>query len=178
MIRSQRTWRLAAVGAAFGALAIATPVLAGSGGCPNCTTAAKLGPPWISIEVPPNPFDQASRGAYLIVHTYHHGEAVSAHIAGTAQGLVGGARRTLPLEFTPTLRPGTYALRQQWPREGSWVLVISSSEHPGDSVTALVAIGTGGAVTRVEVPTVERGGALLPRPVSATDVERFLRAAE
>ena len=36
--------------------------------------APAFGPPWISIETPPNPYDAASRGAFLLVHTFHHGD--------------------------------------------------------------------------------------------------------
>src|SRR5690349_8672128 len=87
-------------------------------------TMAFLGPPWLAIEPPPNPYDQASRDAYLLVHTFHHSTAVNFPVSGTAEGIVDGERRTVALEFGNTSRPGVYALRKQWPEKGTWTLVI------------------------------------------------------
>ena len=67
--------RLAAIGAVAAsslAVAAASPV---------------FGPPWISIETPPNPFDATSRGAFLVVHTYHHGDVVASGVNGSAEGI-------------------------------------------------------------------------------------------
>ena len=58
-------------------------------------TMAFMGPPWISIETPPNPFDSGSRGSYLLVHAFHHGTPVNFPVAGTAEGIVDGTRRTI-----------------------------------------------------------------------------------
>ena len=41
------------------------------------TAFAAFGPPWISIEYPANPYDSGSRGAFLLVHAFHHGTPVS-----------------------------------------------------------------------------------------------------
>ncbi|HUF31409.1 MAG TPA: hypothetical protein VMM77_12225, partial [Gemmatimonadaceae bacterium] len=35
--------------------------------------APSSGPPWISVEYPPSPYDQTTRGAFLLVHAFHHG---------------------------------------------------------------------------------------------------------
>src|SRR5205814_2133491 len=80
-------------------------------------TLAK-GPPWISIELPVNPYDQSQRGAFLLVHSFHHGTAMGYIVTGTAEGIVKGERRTVKLEFSGTGREGVYALRQTWPNEG------------------------------------------------------------
>ena len=40
------------------------------------TLIALIGPPWISIEYPANPLDPSTRGGYLLVHTFHHQQAV------------------------------------------------------------------------------------------------------
>src|SRR4030095_2459468 len=102
--------------------------------------APVFGPPWISIETPPNPFDATSRGAFLVVHTYHHGDVVASGVTGTAEGVVSGARRTIQLAFDTTSRRGTYALRKQWPNDGIWMLVINTGGQ-AQGVTALVEIG-------------------------------------
>jgi len=134
-----------------------------------------FGPPWISIETPPNPYDAASRGAFLVVHTFHHGQIVASGVQGTAEGIVAGARRSIPLAFDTTSRRGSYALRKQWPADGVWMLVINTGGQ-ADGVTALVDIGPQGDVARVQVPTYRRDGWDLPRQVTARDVNAALEA--
>lgn len=141
-------------------------------------TMAFMGPPWISIETPPNPYDSASRDAYLLVHTFHHGTPTNFAVAGTAEGIVDGARRTVALEFGNTSRPGVYALRKQWTDKGVWTLVIGVTQGEGDFNTAkaVVEIGTNGQVASVMVPTRMQGIHRVPAPVNMADVESALRS--
>src|SRR5881394_2097344 len=125
------------------------------------------GPPWISIELPVNPYDQSHRGAFLLVHSFHH---------GTAKGIVKGERRTVKLEFAETGREGVYALHQTWPTDGTWTLVIKANQGPDDAATAVVDLGPDGAVAAVRVPTMQRGQWTVPAPVSLSDVDAALRA--
>lgn len=151
------------------ARSLAVPALA--------ATMAFMGPPWISIETPPNPFDAGSRGAFLLVHSFHHGTPVSNPISGTAEGIVDGARRTIALEFGNTSRPGVYALRKQWPDRGVWTLVVGVTQGDGESNTAkaVVEIGGNGEVASVVVPTTMRNGYRVPAPVNMADVESSLK---
>ena len=138
-------------------------------------TLAK-GPPWISIELPVNPYDQSLRGAFLLVHSFHHGTAMGYIVTGTAEGIVKGERRTVKLEFAATAREGVYALRQNWPTDGTWTLVIKANQGPDDAATAVVELGPDGAVAAVRVPTMQRGQWTVPAPVSLGDVDAALRA--
>src|SRR3954465_10467771 len=90
------------------------------------------GPPWISIEYPANPLDASTRGAYLLVHAFHHGTPMQSPIHGTAEGLVSGERKSVVLRFDSTSRPGVYALRKQWGDDGIWSLLISVTQHDND----------------------------------------------
>ncbi|MGH7718776.1 MAG: hypothetical protein ACREON_08035 [Gemmatimonadaceae bacterium] len=136
---------------------------------------ALAGPPWISIEVPPNPYDRATRGAFLVVNAFHHGTPAGFPIAGTAEGLVNGKRQSVALSFERTSRQGSYALRKQWPTEGAWMLVISVRQGEKDRATALVELGAGGEVAGVRVPTVQREGYAIPREVTSREVDSALR---
>ena len=136
--------------------------------------AAAKGPPWISIEYPANPHDPASRGALLVVNTFHHGTPTSFPITGTAEGQVNGERRTQKLEFRRTSRAGVYALHRQWPTDGTWVLVISTHGTPGDGATALVSLARDGTVAGVEVPSREQDGWTVPRAVTKAEVDALL----
>jgi hypothetical protein len=137
---------------------------------------ASAGPPWISIETPVNPYDATTRGAYLLVHAFHHGDPVAVPVTGTAEGMVNGQRKSITLEFTATSRPGAYALRKQWTDAGVWTLVIMVKQHEDDVAQALVEIGADGDVSRVQVPTKpgERDYRY-PRRVSAQEIDSALR---
>src|SRR3954463_8377549 len=143
------------------------------------TAFVSAGPPWISIEYPANPYDAASRGAVLLVHTFHHGTSVGYPVSGTAEGLVNGARRTVSLEFKPTSWPGVYALNKQWADDGVWTLVIATTQGAGEfnTASAIVELGADGRVASVSVPTRRNAsGYLLPNAVAMSDVDAGLRA--
>jgi hypothetical protein len=137
--------------------------------------ATSFGPPWISIETPPNPFDQSTRGAFLVVHTFHHGDAVASGVAGSAEGIVAGNRRSIPLAFDTTSRRGTYALRKQWPNDGTWMLVINTGGR-AQGITALVDLGPQGDVAGVRVPTRRNGQWEVPQQVTDRDIDAALEA--
>jgi hypothetical protein len=142
------------------------------------TAFVSSGPPWISVEYPANPYDSASRGAYLLVHAFHHGTPVSFPVSGTAEGLVAGARRTVSLEFKATSRPGVYALNKQWPNEGTWTLVLAVTQGEGEwnTAKAVVELAENGEVASVRVPTRQQGVHRIPAPVAMSDIEASLRA--
>lgn len=141
------------------------------------TGFASLGPPWISIEYPANPYDSGSRGAHLLVHAFHHGTPVSFPVSGTAEGIVAGARKTISLEFKNTTRPGVYALHKQWPSDGVWTLVVGVTQGEGEfnTVKAVIELGASGQVTSVNVPTKMAGIHRVPDRVNMADVEASLR---
>ena len=139
-------------------------------------TPAVLGPPWISIEYPVNPYDRDSRDAFLMVHAFHHQTPTGFPVEGRAEGIVAGARKTLTLEFRATSKSGVYALTPQWPNSGSWVLVIDAKQGENDRATALVEIGKDGRVSGVRVPTrpMKGNGYPIPVGVTAADVDAAL----
>jgi hypothetical protein len=142
----------------------------------SAAAPVSIGPPWISIEYPPSPYDASTRDAFLLVHTFHHGTPIVAPVTGKAEGIVAGQRRSVSLKFGGTSRSGVYALTKQWPSEGTWVLFITASQGPDDDVTAVVELGTNGQVAAVRVPTEPRGSWKIPADVSASERESILRA--
>ena len=79
---------------------LALAALLSSGSAIAARPAAMFGPPWISIEYPPSPYDQTTRDAYLLVHSFHHGTPTNFPVTGTAEGIVRG-----PTE-SPGIRTG------------------------------------------------------------------------
>ncbi len=137
-------------------------------------TDAFAGPPWISIELPANPYDRATKGAFLVVHAFHHGTPVGFPVSGKAEGIVNGQRKSIDLKFERANRDGTYVLKNQWGSEGEWTLVISVAQGENDKVTALVQV-SGAEVFSVKVPTERRGEWDIPKAVTMADVEATLR---
>src|SRR5882762_8513326 len=135
---------------------------------------ALAGPPWISIELPANPYDRSTRAAFLLVHAFHHGTAMG--FTGTGEGMVNGERRSLTLDFAETSREGVFALKRTWPREGTWTLVIKANQGPDDAATAVVELGPDGDVAAIRVPTMQRGEWTVPAPVSLGEIDAALRA--
>ncbi|HKG96036.1 MAG TPA: hypothetical protein VKA84_29250 [Gemmatimonadaceae bacterium] len=146
-------------------------------GAARPAAGAAKSPPWISIESPPNPFDIATKNAFLVVRAFHDGSATSTPVTGAAYGLVNGQRQTIPLKFE-RMRSGGFSLAKQWPNEGLWTLVINVQDK-GEMATALVEIGSSGEITSVRVPTKQEGSATVPRRVTSEEIAATLdRRAE
>jgi hypothetical protein len=136
----------------------------------------RAGPPWISIEYPANPLDPTTRGAFLLVHAFHHQIPMESTVTGTAEGLVGGERKSIALRFEKTGRTGVYALRKQWSDDGVWSLVISAAQDDGTPAQALVELGADGGISSVRVPTTRQREWTIPRRISAQEVEQSLQS--
>ena len=66
-------------------------------------------------------------------------------ITGTAEGLVAGKRQSLPITLT-AIDPAEaiYAVQQQWPEAGAWVLHLKGScSSPKAEASTLVAVTRG-----------------------------------
>jgi hypothetical protein len=135
---------------------------------------AFAGPPWVSIEIPSNPFDRATRGAFFLVRTYHHGTPIALQVRGTMEGIVDGERvsRSLTLERTGTL--GLWAVKTSPPSDGAWVLVVYAGADEY-SATALVDV-TEGVVRRIDVPYQRGGEVPVPRAVAPSEIDARLEA--
>ena len=144
-------------------LVLATPLLAG--------------PPWISIEIPANPHDRATRGALLVVHAYHHGENVAYPLTGRAEGLVDGKRVSRPLSIARTGAAGVYAVASPDLADGRWILVLKL-EAGESGATALVRLDDRGEIAGVRVPSHARGGWTVPRPVTEREIDDLLQRGE
>lgn len=139
-------------------------------------SAALAGPPWIAIEFPVNPFDRASRDAFLTVRTYHHGEVLASNVTGTAEGVVDGKRQSMVLDVRPGSQTGAYTVHWHRPALGRWVLVIKSGGGHDDEATAVVEISPDGGIAGVTVPTHAIGGGwIAPRAVAAAEIDGLLQ---
>ena len=63
-------------------------------------------------------------GAVVTIKAVGCHDPAAAKLTATAIGMVKGERRSIPLELKPLGEPGAYALSQQWPKEGKWVIQV------------------------------------------------------
>jgi hypothetical protein len=141
-------------------------------------TPALAGPPWISIEYPANPFDAATRGALLTVHTYHHGTAMQYPLRVFAEGRVNGKMQRVALTARPTAAPGVWAVSGTLPRGEGWVVsaTLSMQDEKGGA-TALVALTGSGRLAGVQVPFDRRDGYIVPRAATPAEMDALLSTA-
>jgi hypothetical protein len=93
-------------------------------------------------------------------------DPATAQLTATALGMVNGHRQSIPLTITKLSEVGMFAIAQQWPREGKWVIELVARN--GEQFTnSLVAAGPGG-VDRLHA----KAGM---KPFSDSDVEAMLQ---
>lgn len=83
--------------------------------------------------------------AVLAVRALVCDDLARVQISGTAEGLVNGARQSLPLALTEVDKgEAIYFVAQQWPDEGTWVLHLKGScSNPKAEASTLVAVSKG-----------------------------------
>ena len=81
--------------------------------------------------------------AAIVVQAAGCHDPATAEVTATAVGMVGGERRTIPLKVTRLSQSGAFALTQQWPREGKWVIEIAA-RNATQFTNTLVAAGPEG----------------------------------
>ena len=94
-------------------------------------------------------------------------DPAKAQVSGTAEGLVNGERRSLALKVAATSKPGVYAVIQNWPAEGAWVVNLKGSCE-GANAGALVPMGPHGFI--------RESAKFFPRTATSAEIETSLKA--
>ena len=104
--------------------------------------------------------------AALVVKAAGCHDPAGANLTATAIGTVNGEHREIPLKVEKLSEPGTFAITQQWPKEGKWVIQLVA-RNPQQFTNTLVVAGPQG---------VERYKARFDmHPFTAADVDAMLR---
>lgn len=98
----------------------------------------------ISVETPTGSADPQLKDVVLVARTYGCHQPADARLSASAEGLVEGTRKSLPLELR-SIGSGIYAIKQQWPSEGKWVLALTGT-YNGMTSSVLVELGPNGSV--------------------------------
>lgn len=98
---------------------------------------------WLQFQTANANAEAKAKHAVLVVRPAGCHNPERAKVKGTAEGLVDGQRRSIPLTLIPLSEPGTYAVAQTWPDTGNWVLSFSA-EADGRQTGAIAAATSGG----------------------------------
>ncbi|HVG18324.1 MAG TPA: hypothetical protein VNI02_04675 [Blastocatellia bacterium] len=143
----------------------------------GCVATGLAGGFQLSVETPSA--THQLKDAVLFVRTFGCNTPADAKLSATAEGVVNGERRSLPLELTYD-STGVYALKQQWPSEGAWVLAITG-EYNSFISTLIVDLGPNGKVhpgTRLD-PGHRKGthALIVQRKATTAEIDSALKTA-
>jgi len=111
--------------------------------------------------------DYHTKSAAFVFRTDGCAEPAKAQISGTAEGLVKGVRRSVALRVMPASRPGVYAVFQNWPAEGEWVVNLKGT-CANASAGAIIPVGPKGFI--------RESSKFFARPATDAEIEASLRA--
>jgi len=109
----------------------------------------------------------AMKGASFVFRVNGCADLSKAQVTGSAEGSVGGERRSTPLHLASGTAPGVYAISQQWGTEGKWVVGITAS--CGTETTGAIVPVNGNSFVR-------EGIQMLPHAPSKAEIESALAA--
>ncbi len=80
-----------------------------------------------------------AKNALVVAHITACHSPEKTTIAATAEGIVNGQRRTVPLKVLYLSQPGVFAVSHEWPRDGAWtVKMIATNPEYRNYATAVV----------------------------------------
>jgi hypothetical protein len=110
--------------------------------------------------------DFQAKGAAFVFRTEGCADPTKSQIGGTAEGMVKEARRSVALKVMTTSKPGVYAVYQNWPTEGHWVVNLKGT-CASSSAGAIVPIGPRGFV--------RESAKFFPRPATDAEIDTSLK---
>jgi hypothetical protein len=107
----------------------------------GCAAAISLLAGGFALEIarPVGNAEAQAKKAILLVRSYACADPEKTVITATAEGIVNGNRKSLPLKLEALSQQSTFALARQWPAEGRWVITVTASNPrfgwtPGEMV--------------------------------------------
>jgi hypothetical protein len=124
--------------------------------------ALQVGPP-VAGNAPP------AKTSLLVVRPMGCADPARAQITGTAEGIVNGARRSVPLKLWALPTSGVHAVHREWPNLGVWIVNLVGT-CAGKTAGAIVSMG--GADAAYHREAVKQ----LPHAATASEIEASLNA--
>ena len=95
-------------------------------------------------------------------------DPATAKLTATAIGVVNGERREIPLSVSRLdAHPGFFAIAQQWPKQGKWVLRLEARNAAGQYTNSLILAGPNGIDARND-----KAG---PQAFTSADIDSMLK---
>jgi hypothetical protein len=120
-----------------------------------------------AIGSPVASMDSRSKLAAFVFRTEGCAELAKLHVGGTAEGLVQGTRKSVPLTLSAMSTPGVYAVYPTWASEGDWVVSLDGTCAQARA-GALIPMGPHGFI--------RASSKFLPHPATAQEIEAALEA--
>ena len=98
---------------------------------------------WLQLGNPEASAEARNLNAVVTIKAVGCHDPAAAKVTAVAIGTINGQRRTIPLELKPLSEPGAYALSQQWPKEGKWVIRLVG-KNDEQFTNSLIAAGPAG----------------------------------
>lgn len=94
---------------------------------------------WLEIGNPAaNPEAQAKHAVIVARATSCHAPEKTS-LTASAEGLVNGLRKSIPLKVIPLPTAGTFAVTREWPEEGTWVIkMVATNPEFKDYATGVL----------------------------------------
>ena len=101
----------------------------------------------VEISDPAGNAEAVAMKAVLVARTTACHSPEKSVVTATAEGLVNGKRQSIPLKLTALSSPGTFAVTEQWPHRGAWVVkLVATNPDYKSYATGAIARVTGGSV--------------------------------
>ncbi len=111
--------------------------------------------------------EAVSKTAAFVFRTQGCADPAKSQVGGTAEGVVKGERRSVALTVRALSKPGVYAVYQNWPSEGEWLVNLKGS-CADENAGALIPIGPKGFI--------RESSKFFPRAATDAEVEKSLKA--
>ena len=129
---------------------------------------------YLSLEKPANADTPQIKDVVLVVRPHGCHQPEDAVISATAEGFVKGHRETIKLQLHPASK-GVYAIKQQWPTEGVWLVAVRGS-YLGAHRGVLLELAADGTVKIENAATgIDSSVKILARELTPTDIDTGLR---
>ena len=94
---------------------------------------------WLQLGNPDASAEARKVNAVVTIKATGCHDPAAARVTATAIGMVDGQRRSIALKLDKLSEPGAYALSQQWPKEGKWVIELVGRNDEQFTNTLLTA---------------------------------------
>ena len=111
--------------------------------------------------------DFRAKAAAFVFRTEGCADPAKSQISATAEGILKGERRSMPLQVVAMPKPGVYAVYQGWPAEGEWIVNLKGA-CAAATAGALVPIGPKGFI--------RESAKFFQRPATDAEIEKSLKA--